>query len=938
MIVKRFRDWKIQTKLIAVTLFLVLLPLTFVAAITTNRFSHAMQTASEEDLAHIVENILAMCKIQQELESVNEKLLSGLILAKDRLQPHGAEILAIPEQMVRFETVDRNGNEDGHTVTLPAWKSGETLLSRDTGFVDSIRELVGANCSLYQSTGSGELLDISTTITGKEGSRAIGSIIPSESKVAESVLAGKTTQGRIFMAGEWHTGVFSPVLGSDGSVIGALSVSVKEQMTYSLREEIRRIRVGDTGYAYIIDSEGFLKVHPAKEGENILHSRDSKGFEYISALIAKAVKLKDGEVGTTRYTWLNPELGEKRPRQKIVKFAYFKPWDWIITAGSYENEIYKAPNEMKRFIVMVVFGSVWLVLALIIAFSKLLTGPIRELTEVTRKMSERNMPQRIVVRTGDEIGFLGNSFNRMIEQIQNYTSNLEQIVGTRTRQLTVSEEKYRDLSLFLNSVLDSSTVYGIIAIDCNGKIIEFNRGAENLLGWKKEEVLNKESITVTLPADDREKSVQVQNHLFERPRTEGISELEMVRLKKNGERFSTHSTITAIKEPAGRVTGFVEILHDLTIRRSLETELRQTKEFLENIMESCVDGIVTTDLKGKITYMNRSMEIILCCHRKDALGKHISGFYVGGIDEAREIMKFLLENERAENYAMEVKATTGQIQTIVNTIFLLRNEAGVIIGTAGLFKDVTYLHKLEADLMEAQANLVETSKMRALGELVAGVAHEVNNPLMASQTILYVLMKNLGGDSENLNRLELIRKCNNRIERIVDHLKEFSRQTKPEFQPIDINQPVENALLITAQQLLDHGILIVRNLDPYLPKIIGDSNQIEQVFLNLFSNAKDAMDMKEGGKKELRISSYETEEQGSPFVVVSVADSGIGIPDENLTKILEPFFTSKPVGKGTGLGLSLCFGIVEAHGGRLEFKSEFGAGTEVKVIIPSKLN
>jgi PAS domain S-box-containing protein len=397
--------------------------------------------------------------------------------------------------------------------------------------------------------------------------------------------------------------------------------------------------------------------------------------------------------------------------------------------------------------------------------------------------------------------------------------------------LKVSEGKYRDLSLFLNSILDSSTVYGIIAIDCDGKIIEFNRGAENLLGWKKEEVLNKESIRVTLVPEDREKFVQ--NHVFGCTSTKGISVLELVRLKKNGDRFQALSTITAIKDPAGSVTGFVEILCDLTIRKLLERELRETKEFLENIMESCVDGIVTADLKGKVTYMNRSMERIINYDRKDTLGKHISLFYVGGINEARQIMKLLIENERAEDYAMEIKATTGQIKTILNTIFLVRNEAGQKIGTAGLFKDITQQKQLEADLKDAQANLVETSKMRALGELVAGVAHEVNNPLMASQTILHVLMKNLGGDYENLNRLELIRKCNNRIERIVEHLKEFSRQTKPEFEPIDINQPVENALLITAQQLLDHGILIIRNLAPNLPKIIGDSNQIEQVFLNI---------------------------------------------------------------------------------------------------------
>jgi methyl-accepting chemotaxis protein len=394
-----------------------------------------MQAASEQDLAHIVENIYSMCKIQQELERLNEKLLSGLILAGDRLQPHGAEIQVIPEQMVRFEAMDQPGGEEGHTVALPSWKSGETLLSRDTSFVDTIKDLVGDDCSLYQRTESGDLLNISTTITGKDGSRAIGSLILSESEVAKSVLAGKTIEGRIFLASEWYIGLFSPVLGSKGSVIGALAVSLKEQTTYSFREEIKRIRVGDTGYAYIIDSKGELTVHPAKEGEKILHTTDSKGFEYIRALIADAVKLKEGEVGTSRYTWLNPELGETRPRQKVVKFAYFKPWDWIIGAGSYGNEIYKAPKQIERFIAMAVFVSVVLVFVLIITFSKLLTGPIRELTEVTRKMSERDLPQRIVVRTGDEIGLLGNSFNRMIEQIQNYASNVEQATRISPPQL-----------------------------------------------------------------------------------------------------------------------------------------------------------------------------------------------------------------------------------------------------------------------------------------------------------------------------------------------------------------------------------------------------------------------------------------------------------------------------------------------------------------------
>jgi two-component system NtrC family sensor kinase len=223
--------------------------------------------------------------------------------------------------------------------------------------------------------------------------------------------------------------------------------------------------------------------------------------------------------------------------------------------------------------------------------------------------------------------------------------------------------------------------------------------------------------------------------------------------------------------------------------------------------------------------------------------------------------------------------------------------------------------------------------MRALGELVAGVAHELNNPLMASQTILHVIAQNLHEGCPNQVRLELVRKCNDRIEKIVEHLREFSRQKEPVFQDLDINEPIENALLITGQQLLDHAIVIVKNLGEDLPKIWGDTNQLEQVFLNLIANARDAMDEVKG-MKELRIRTYLSHEEGADCLVASIKDNGVGIPADIRNKIFDPFFSTKPVGKGTGLGLSLCFSIIEAHAGRMEVQSSEGSGTEVLIYIP----
>jgi methyl-accepting chemotaxis protein len=929
MPIPSFRNLRIRTKLIIVTLFLVLLPLMCVAYLSMDRFGKALRNASEEDLEHLVRNIYSMCKVQEEM--VQMKAVSDLNVARDILYRHGHKIDIVPEKTVNFEAVNQFTGER-LPVTVPFWRVGNIPLSKDTRFVDEVQSLVGGTCTIFQRIEGGHFLRISTNVIGKEGKRAVGTFIPSSSPVAKAILAGRSYRGRAYVVDDWYITAYEPIKGVNGTVIGALYVGFKEEKAGSLRREIKKIKVGDTGYVYIIDSKGILKVHPAKEGQKIIDSRDSSGFEYIRHMVEASLSLPEGDVGTIRYPWINPELGDKKPRQKINKYIYFKPWDWIIAAGTYEEEIYHSLYETERFIVIMVVVGIALVFILTFTFSKVLTRPIQELTEVTTKMMGGDLSQRVRIHGADEIGLMGVSFNRMIVQIQHHTSNLEKMVEARTQELKESREEYRELSRFLNSILDSATEYGIIALDFYGKITEFNKGAEKLFGWTKEEVLNKENAEITLLPEDRERGMQKE--MSKRSRIEGVCELEIERVRKNGERFPALSTITAIKDPSGKTTGFVEIARDITERKALEKELRKTKEFLENIMESSVDGIVTTDLKGKITYLNRAIEEMLGYMKEDLLGKHISSLYVRGIQEARDVMELLRAGERAGNYEMEVQGKQDDILSILTSIFLVRDEDGKVIGTAGIFKDITEQKRLEAKLKTAQAHLVEASKMRALGELVAGVAHELNNPLMASQTILHVILNNPQKDCPNLERLELIRKCNDRIEKIVEHLREFSRQTKPEFRKLDINMPIENALMITGQQLLNHNVSVVKKLSEDLPEVLGDSNQLEQVFLNLISNARDAMDTPGCQKKELTIRSYINEDEEVPMVAVSIKDTGIGIPEKNLDKVFEPFFSTKPVGKGTGLGLSLCFGIIEAHGGRLEIKSKHFKWTEVKVLLP----
>ena len=333
-----------------------------------------------------------------------------------------------------------------------------------------------------------------------------------------------------------------------------VSTPDKEKGFGLVREAIAQLKLGRTGYVYVIDTHGILRVHPVEEGRNILDSTDSSGFKYIRAMIKEALHKGDGQIGTIRYPWMNPELGETKPRQKLAKFIYFKPWNWIIVAGAYEEEIYHSLYETERFILLVVLISLVMAFGLTIILARVLTKPILDLTEVTARMSAGDLSQRIKTISTDEIGILAYSFNRMAAQIQNYTANLEKLIEERTRDLMDSREKYRTLSQFLKSILESATQYAIIAMDMDGTITEFNKGAEKIFAWKKEEVINKQNISITIPPEMAQE--EIEKTFLRRSRTEGLSEQEMDRVQKNGERFPAHSSITAITEPSGEVRGF----------------------------------------------------------------------------------------------------------------------------------------------------------------------------------------------------------------------------------------------------------------------------------------------------------------------------------------------------------------------------------------------
>ncbi len=703
-----------------------------------------------------------------------------------------------------------------------------------------------------------------------------------------------------------------------------------------IREVVKGIIIGETGYPFVIDRKGNLIIHPTKEKENILYSQDSKGNYFIKEMVEKAISLGAKNTGEIRYPWVNVELGEKSPRMKITRFRYLSQLGWVIVAGSYEDEIFGAVGRTQKVVFILTIFSLTIVLALVVFFARFLSEPILELTHLSSRMAEGEFSLRVGIPQHDEIGQLALSFNRMAAQIQEHTKNLECLVNQRTQELLESKEKYKGISTLLTNVLESSTEYAIIATDLQWKVLEFNTGARKIFGWEKEEILGEYLYKTYV----EKKESFIEREEFKKLQAGNALEKEVIRKKKNGEVFLSRAVITAMRDMEGDLIGYLEISRDVTERKRLEWELIETKDYLENILESSADGIITTNQKGTITYVNRGLEEILQDKKEKLIGSHVSLFYLDGIAEARKIMNILRRDQKFINYEMIMIDKSGREIPINTSAALLKNFKGEIIGTVGIFKDMTEKKRLEAKLRKAEASLIQSAKMRELGDLVSGVAHEINNPLMASQTILFRLKEDYQQQKNYSHKkviefVDLIGRCNDRIATIVNHLREFSRETEMKFEALDIRIPLNNSLLINGQMLLDHHIEVTKDFSGELPKVMGSAPQLEQVFLNIISNARDALDLQHSDK-ELIIRSFYRVKNGTPGeIIISFTDTGPGIPPEIKYKIFDPFFSTKAVGSGTGLGLSICYGIVEKHGGRIEVDSEIGKGATFRVILPA---
>jgi len=389
------------------------------------------------------------------------------------------------------------------------------------------------------------------------------------------------------------------------------------------------------------------------------------------------------------------------------------------------------------------------------------------------------------------------------------------------------------------------------------------------------------------------------------------------------------------------LAGYVAIaIENATLYRSLQRkveEYERLKEFSENIVESINVGILAADLEDRVESWNTQMESFSGIPREDALGRRLADLFppelveqfdrVRGETGIHHIYKFVLRPSDTPALAASFAENGGHHQapagyreaTLNVAIAPLVSKNLEQIGRLIIFDDITDRAELEQRLMQAD-------KLSSIGLLAAGVAHEVNTPLAVISTYAQMLAKQVAGDQQKSSILEKIAKQTFRASEIVNSLLNFSRTSSTTFGEVDLNRVVQETASLLEHQLQKVGIQVKIDLDPTLPPVTGNAGKLQQVFLNLFLNARDAMES--GGVLEVRTWAGETGAQ------VEVADSGPGIAPELIHRIYDPFFTTKATRKGTGLGLSVTYGIIQEHGGSIEVSNRRTGGALFRLELP----
>jgi PAS domain S-box-containing protein len=374
------------------------------------------------------------------------------------------------------------------------------------------------------------------------------------------------------------------------------------------------------------------------------------------------------------------------------------------------------------------------------------------------------------------------------------------------------------------------------------------------------------------------------------------------------------------------ISGYVAVSLDNALLLEEEAhradELARLKDFSENIIESINVGVMVVNLQGRVVNWNGALEEIYGLRRDKAIGKRLPEVFDSRmLDKLRELTARMREtpDEAVNVYKFRLRSFDSRELTLNISLAPLHARTGEVEGTLVAIEDVTGRIRLEEQLQQSD-------KLSSIGLLAAGVAHEVNTPLTGISSYSQMLMQQVPETDPRHKLLEKIHRQTSRASSIVNNLLNFSRVSDARMTEVDLNRVLDDTIQLLEAQLRNTSIEVMRDYAEPMPPALGNAPKLQQVFMNLILNARDAMP--QGGALQISTSF------DSVAAIIRFRDSGTGIPPEFLAKIYDPFFTTKEIGRGTGLGLAVSYGIIQDHSGDIQVESKPGEGTQFRITLP----
>lgn len=460
-----FRQLKLQTKLVIYGIGMTVLPMlaaTGIVMIQNHRMAKAAQEETQvlagADLDHLCRGAYDLCRTQS--DTISQMLGSSLNVARDLIRREGSVCLS--DEQVDWTAVNQLTQQSQH-VRLSKMKIGQVTLESNgslqtsSPIVDAVRQLVGGTCTIFQRMNDdGDMLRICTNVQKLDGTRAIGTYIPrtnpdgSPNQVVASLLQGQPYTGRAFVVDKWYITAYEPICDAQNKVIGALYVGLPQENVDSLRESIMSMQVGQSGYVFVLDSAGHYVISKdgKRDGECLWEAKDADGTFFIQEMARKAIASNEGQIVEQKYPWKNQD--DQTARMKIARIIYYKPWDWVIGAGAYEDEFYNSTRRMgdiatscMKVYAAIMSGILVLVVTTWFVVSKQLTVRIARVIHLITEGAEQVFNAATQVAASSQS--LAEGASQQAAGLQETSSSLEEM-ASQTQQNAANANRANTLS------------------------------------------------------------------------------------------------------------------------------------------------------------------------------------------------------------------------------------------------------------------------------------------------------------------------------------------------------------------------------------------------------------------------------------------------------------------------------------------------------------